>query len=108
MYLYIRTTGSVLNGEICTFEYSRTGAAVDYSGKNPLAGVAIFEEDGADGVGTPLAPGYATLNFEPKDEGSSAWGKVAVWLASPGLKANTTYAVSFSVSGLIHDLEANG
>ncbi|WP_455676501.1 hypothetical protein [Pseudoscardovia suis] len=108
MFLYIRTTGSVLNGEICTFTYSRSGSVADYSGKNPLGGVATFEEDGAEGGGTPLAPGYVTLNFEPKDEGSSAWGKVAVWLSSPELKANTTYLVSFSVSGLIHDLEANG
>lgn len=104
MYFYLRTTGTVVNGQVFSFTYSKTGSVVDYSAfnQNPLVGVAIFEEDGQDGVGTPLAPGYVTLIFEPKDEGSLVWGKVAVWLASPQLKPNTTYAVSFSVSGLIH------
>lgn len=108
MYLYLRTTGTVVNGEVFSFTYIKTGTTVDYSAsdQNPLVGVAIFEEDEKgdepDRVGTPLAPGYVTLIFEPKDEGSLVWGKVAVWLASPELKPNTNYFVSFSVSGLIH------
>lgn len=109
MYFYLRTTSTVVNGQVFSFTYSKTGSAVDYSAfdQNSLVGVAIFGEDGQDGVGTPLAPGYVTLVFEPKDEGSLVWGKVAVWLASPQLKPNTTYDVYFSVSGLIHAADTN-
>lgn len=110
MDLYLRTTGTVVNGQVLSFTYVRTGTTVDYSAsnQNSLVGVAIFEEDGKDGIGTPLAPGYVTLNFVPKDEGSLVYGKVAVWLASPELKPNTNYLVSFSVSGLIHAEEISG